>query len=349
MSTKAVKLPSGNWRVNQYIGKDKQGKRQYKSFTASSKKEAEYLAADYLLNVKEPMNISFGKATDEYIAMKSNVLSPSTILGYKKIKKNYLYSFEKKMIDTITQTDVQKLINELTISHSAKTVRNAYALLASVMKVYRPSFYFHVTLPQREKREIFIPTKTMIKELLYLVQGTRLELPFLLASQCGLRASEIIALKKDCIDIDNELIKIKKAMIMGENGAVVKQPKSYAGYREIPCSRYICELAMASDADPIVKMSGAQISKEWGRFLKKNDIPHFNFHALRHYYASQAMLLNIPQRYIAELMGHSSTKLLETIYQHTFPDAKREYADRLNGTLSEIIQHEIQHEKIISH
>ena len=49
---KAKKLPSGNWRVNQYIGKNKDGKRQYKSFTASSKKEAEYLAAEYVLKNK---------------------------------------------------------------------------------------------------------------------------------------------------------------------------------------------------------------------------------------------------------------------------------------------------------
>lgn len=35
---KAKKLPSGSWRVNQYVGKDADGKRVYKSFTADSKK-----------------------------------------------------------------------------------------------------------------------------------------------------------------------------------------------------------------------------------------------------------------------------------------------------------------------
>ena len=46
----AKKLPSGKWRCLAYIGKDENGKRQYKSFTADSKKEAEFLAASYLLN-----------------------------------------------------------------------------------------------------------------------------------------------------------------------------------------------------------------------------------------------------------------------------------------------------------
>ena len=44
----AKKLPSGSWRVRVYDGKDQNGKDVYKSFTAPTKKQAEYLAAEYL-------------------------------------------------------------------------------------------------------------------------------------------------------------------------------------------------------------------------------------------------------------------------------------------------------------
>ena len=86
---KAKKLPSGNWRVNQYIKTDKNGKRIYKSFTASSKKEAEYLASEYLLsNKKDFKNIKLSDAISQYIDSKSNVLSPSTIRGYRIMERN---------------------------------------------------------------------------------------------------------------------------------------------------------------------------------------------------------------------------------------------------------------------
>ena len=51
---KARKLPSGNWRTKIYIGKDSDGKNIYKSFTAETKKESEYMAAEYrmYLNTK---------------------------------------------------------------------------------------------------------------------------------------------------------------------------------------------------------------------------------------------------------------------------------------------------------
>ena len=52
MATRAKKLPSGNWRVNLYIGTDPDGKKRYKSFTAATKKEAEYQAAEYNLKRK---------------------------------------------------------------------------------------------------------------------------------------------------------------------------------------------------------------------------------------------------------------------------------------------------------
>ena len=45
----AKKLKSGNWRCLAYIGKDKEGKRLYKSFTAPTKKEAELLARGKLI------------------------------------------------------------------------------------------------------------------------------------------------------------------------------------------------------------------------------------------------------------------------------------------------------------
>ena len=44
---------------------------------------------------------------------------------------------------------------------------------------------------------------------------------------------------------------------------------------------------------------------------------------------SQALLQGIPLRYIAERRGHSSTKMLEQIYLHAFPDKKTEYEAKL--------------------
>ena len=79
----AKKLPSGSWRVNLYIGKTPDGKRQYKSFTADTKKEAEFLAAQYNQNHIDVnrSELPLSAAVERYIKSKENGLSPATVRG----------------------------------------------------------------------------------------------------------------------------------------------------------------------------------------------------------------------------------------------------------------------------
>ena len=41
------KLPSGNWRVRVYDYTDESNVRHYRSFTAATKKECSYMAAEF--------------------------------------------------------------------------------------------------------------------------------------------------------------------------------------------------------------------------------------------------------------------------------------------------------------
>ena len=54
---KAKKLPSGSWRVRVYDGKGADGKDRYKSFTAATKREAEFLAAEYAAKRKSSRTV----------------------------------------------------------------------------------------------------------------------------------------------------------------------------------------------------------------------------------------------------------------------------------------------------
>ena len=59
---KATKLPSGSWRCKAYYT-DEYGKYKSKSFTADTKKEAEYMAREYLMereHAAKPENRTLG-------------------------------------------------------------------------------------------------------------------------------------------------------------------------------------------------------------------------------------------------------------------------------------------------
>ena len=341
---KAKKLPSGNWRVQLYIGKDAAGKNVYRSFTAPTRREAELAAAEYAMEMpaySSASEMTLGEAIDKYIALKSNVLSPSTIRSYKTIRKTHLQRLMPIKLGRITKDIAQAEFNQLAATASPKTVRNVNGLFIAAIKMFMPGRQMQITMPQKEKPAVRIPSRSEVEKIYQYVKGSEMEIPFLLASQCGLRLSEVCALTYDNIG-DGE-ITINKAVVRNEDNVYVyKTPKSYAGYRVVNCSPSLTDmLRKCCGADGrVVQLTYPQISGRWPFILRQLSIPHFRFHDLRHYYASEGLLLGVPPKYMAELMGHSSTDMIDKVYQHTFSDHKKEFSKALADKTTSLLQNE---------
>ena len=330
---KAKKLPSGSWRVNQYIGTDENGNKKFKSFTAATKKEAEYAAAEYVMYRKAATgkNMTVYEAIDEYIASKENILSPSTIQSYHVIRRTRLKSIGNVKLATLTQTNIQKAINIEAAEVAPKTVKNIYALLSAALKQHNISY--DIALPQKQKKEIVIPTKEDVEMLLDFPMPEDVRLAIMLAAFMGLRRSEIFALNVRDFNFDKKLLYVNKAMVKSPSGEyVIKTTKTYSGTRSLPIpERMLQELQSYNMTDPLMKRSPNAFTACFEKTLKKMSIRSFRFHDLRHYYASVLLSLNVPDKYAMDLMGHSSTNMLKTVYQHIMPDKKQEISDMLNN------------------
>ena len=229
---KAKKLPSGSWRCQVYDFTDSEGKRHYKSFTAPTRKEAEYLAADYAVSKKAKSGSSktFGEALDSYIAKRTAVLSPRTIMDYRRIREHDLQALMNIPVCDITQEIVQAAINEDAKIHSPKTVRNNHGLISAVLRVERPDFALNTALPKKVRPDLYIPSDEDVKRLMREVEGTDMELPVLLAAFGPMRRGEICAL--DSRDISGNVVHVCRNMVITPEGAwIVKTQKSYAGDR----------------------------------------------------------------------------------------------------------------------
>ena len=77
----AKQMPSGNWRVQIYLGINKEGKKEKKSITAPTRWQAEMLAAKFIQNMQlAKSRFTIAQAVRDYIDSKKNVLSPSTVM-----------------------------------------------------------------------------------------------------------------------------------------------------------------------------------------------------------------------------------------------------------------------------
>ena len=342
LKPKPVLLPSGSWRCQVTLD----GRRE--SVTASTPDEAHAkavaLRAGYIQRTKDPLSLTVRQAVEFYVENKNAVLSPSTIKGYNKIKNNLMTGISDIKLAALAQPTVQKWVNDLAKDHSAKTVKNAHGLLSAVVREYCPSLNLHTTLPQRDAKQIEIPTEDEIKLIIQAAKGTEMELPILLAIWLGLRASEIRGLRWN--DFQGNRLHICRAIVDGADGPTLKKTKTVAGDRRIKVPRYIAMLikSMPQNGEYIVKMSGTAMYLRFSRLCKRIGVPHYRFHDLRHTAASVSVLLGVPTKYSQRRMGHATDNMLKTVYEHTMRDKEDKYADLIDEYYESIIAHDIAHE-----
>lgn len=346
---KAKKLPSGQWRALVYSHTeliDGKQKRKYESFTADTKKEAEFLAAQFAKNKSliQSSKITVGDALERYIKSKEKVLSPSTIRGYKCISLNHLNDLKDIYINKLTSEQIQKALQKEALSVSPKTTANIYGLLSATLDMFAPEKVFRVSLPQRTKKEHYIPNDTDIQLLLDSIKGTELEKAVLLAAFGSLRRSEISPLTDKDIDFNNNTITVSKAMVNAPDATWrIKAPKTNAGYRSVVFPPFVIE-HFKNIKGPLVQLTPQQITDRFTKALLKEHLPHFRFHDLRHYQASILHALNIPNKYIMKRGGWSSEAVLNGIYKHTLTDKEQEF-NNIVINYFEKMQHEMQHKK----
>lgn len=328
---KVEKLPSGSYRC----------RKMYKGETytiifdhkPNQKEITQAMSAEMDRTQVKKERMSFRVAAQKYIEIKKNILSPSTIAGYDRIANALSDTFKSLLVNNISALDVQKEINEYAVGKSPKTARNAHCFISAVLKMYRPDLNLNTTLPQRIKTETYVPTNEEVKKVIEYAKGTEYEVALLLAS-LGLRRSEICALTID--DLDGNTLHINKALVENNHHEFVqKTTKTTDSTREIYLPDEIADLIRQRGY--IYKGYPGNILKFLHRAQDALGIPRFKLHALRHYYASTAHAIGIPDSYIMQAGGWQSDYVLKNVYRHALDTEKekmqKQAADYITGKI----------------
>lgn len=331
---KPRKLKSGKWNIQVYIGRDQSGKVITKSITGDTKDEVMYIAAYYKAKGEKLGHTStIRQAVDNYITL-SETLSPSTIHGYEVMKEYAFQSIMDLPISELTDSVLQNSINleaKRTSRNgtplSAKYVKNEWGLICAAIKSVDPDFHPHIKLPKIQKHIREYPEPA---DVLNAIIGSDIELPCLLAMWLSLTMSECRGLQYK--DISNGFITINRVKVRIGNTDVVKSnAKTQTRLRRLKLPKYIQDIMPSGQPEAfIIDRSANAIYCRLRRILKNVGIEHISFHDLRHYSASIALMLNVPDKYIMERGGWATPNVMKSVYQNTYGSARESADNRID-------------------
>lgn len=346
------KLPSGSWRIQIQVNGQKY------SITDKDKNVVKRRAKEIYAGIQAdkyvPKNVR--EAMTAYIEVKNSVLSPSTLLGYERYRDNYLQTIMGKNINKLTQEDVQAAVNfDAARGCSPKTIRNAHGFLSAILKLYRPNFALHTSFPQKEHYEIHIPEEDEMRKIWEACKDTQYELTTLLACWLGLRMSEVRGLKFS--DVVGDHLHVQRALVRGRSKdpgrktqSFEKLTKSYSGDRWIKLPERIQLLIekQPHKTEFICPYSESAIYKNYKKACERAGVDPTRFHDLRHFEASEAHSIGVPDEYQVKRLGHKTDHMLKTTYRHVLKSKEDPFADAINKQMESILtesSHETSHEK----
>ena len=305
---KIVKLKSGSYRVQKQIN----GERISMTWDHKpTKKEIEDEIARRLgyYNGK----LTFEAAAINYIEARTNILSPSTIKGYRQIVGIISPVFKNKPLDDITNNDIQKEINRFAATVAPKTVKNRYTFIASIFAEFRPDTILRVNLPMMIRKEPYIPTSEEVRRLIDVAEGTQYKTAILLGC-CGLRRGELCALTLNDIDFERNIIHVTKDVVQDEHGNwIVKAPKTAQSIRDVIVPDSVIE---SIKQNGLYTKNPHNITEWMHRKQDELGITRFSLHKMRHFFVSTAHEKGLSDASIMQAGGWAAPNVMIKHYRH---------------------------------
>ncbi|MBL3717091.1 tyrosine-type recombinase/integrase [Lactococcus garvieae] len=366
------KLDNGKYRFFEKYFDDNQGKWRQVTVTMNSKSRVSQSEAKNRLSKKIEKRIKESTASkSEIIPTVQEVFDEWRIIRDQELKVSsqfveisafniFLKEFGNLKIREVTTAKVQKFFMGLRLAPATLSLRKTYyRLLFSYAKrigYVKNNPIENIVLPKvkltheqlQRKKEKFLDKRDMRKLLDYLYQDKwhfRKALMFEFLFLTGLRIGELLALKWEDIDLDNQKLHVRHTLnihgVPARNRELLS-PKTSHSYRSLMLdnrSMEIIDFFSSEYKDENFVFVGTK-KQTYGpdtlsRVFKKACTEalgegQYNLHMLRHSHISLLVEMNIPIKAIMERVGHSDEKMILQIYSHVTENIQSSLLTKLN-------------------
>lgn len=327
---KPKQVSSGRWYINLRIGGQ--------SINITEDTEAKCVAKaraikSGMLEAEKNTKKTLRAAIEEYILRRDGILSPSTIRSYRAVLRNRFQTAMDKPVTYYNQDGWQKLVALESKQCSSKTLKNAWALINSVLKEELGKGY-DIRLPQ------IVPTRESkflepdeISVFCEAVKGKRVETAALLALH-SLRRSEILAVTWEDVDLERRCIYVRGAVVFDSDQKLVekKTNKNSSSRRTVPIMMdqlYTLLQENKQNSGPLVTMHPNTLRDSINSVCRSCALPEVGVHGLRHSFASLAAYIGMPEKTTMEIGGWANDATMKKIYTHALSIDRNRYQNKM--------------------
>ncbi|MDR2103776.1 MAG: tyrosine-type recombinase/integrase [Treponema sp.] len=248
--------------------------------------------------------------------LRSRKYSPKTIRSYIHYNRAVCRKLQKEP-EHITAEDIKAYLAYLDKERNLST--SSMNLAISAFK-----FFYHNVLkhditqeqrrPRHDKRLPAVLSKSEVKQLLDNEKNPKHRLLLMLVYSSGLRVSEVVALKRDHIDLSRKTILIHSGK--GRKDRYTLLSERAAAFIKEYCTLYTIDgwLFPGQPASRHLSIRSAQSIFDKA-LVKANIQKPASLHSLRHTFATHLLENGTDIKYIQELLGHASLRTTER-YTH---------------------------------
>ncbi len=306
-----------------------------------------------------------------WLIEKKDYIKESTYANYSNNIFNHIIpKLGNYTLNEINHKIIQDFLLELSKSGrkdntgglSEKTIKDITIIVkGSIKKGINEGKIKHIELSfnypkDNKEKKIYILTKHEQNKITnYVLDNTNTKnIGFLISLYSGIRIGELCALQWKDIDFKNNKLMITKTIqrvyIKDKDKSISKviitTPKTKNANREIPINKDFLEIikSLKTNKDNyILSNSDKYIEprtyrKYFNKILKELKIKHFNFHSLRHTFATNCISLGCDYKTVSELLGHANVNITLNLYVHPRYSQKKKCIDLVSKIFQEKVK-----------
>lgn len=357
------KRKDGRWEARYIAGKDENGKSVYASVYASKyqlvkQKRDEAVRLLELENITISQDISFEQLCHSWLKSIKHSIKESTYAVYLNSISNHLIPYFKNInLKELKSEDLDKFIGvKAEEGLAASTLKMIFILMKRIIQYATKSGYCSlegITFPSIRKdskvSRIMSSYERTIFERYLGTLNSSFGAGIKLCMYTGLRIGEISGLRWEDLDFESEIMHVARTVIRIKNvqhnkndmeaktKLVVVSPKTADSDRWIPIPSFLTEeLQKWKGDDNCYVLNGKEAPMEpriiqyhFHKCLEKCNMDQFNFHSIRHGFATMCIEKGFDMKSLSEILGHSTVSTTMNIYVHSSMQQKKLQMDRL--------------------